>query len=327
MTVSLCIAGCGGYARQVLGELQPRPEGLNLYFASRDEAKAQRFSEEFGGAGHFGSYEDAVASPEVAAVYFITPHHVHLDNALLASRHSKHILMEKPIGRDIDESLKIIGAARDAEVKLMIAENYRFLPTVVRAKAMIAHGDIGEIRLVRAFSEANRHPTGWRANVELRGGGTLIEAGIHYVDALVNLGGFPEQVYATMLAKVHSTGGEDGVVMSLQFPGGAIGHLTLDIGSQTADPKHEITVAGTKGQLSFAPFGDEVIIETSSGRRTEQLPRGNPGSLAMVTEFMQCIVEDREPALTGEDGLEDLSVVLAAYRSAELAAPVSPARF
>ncbi len=150
MTVSLCIAGCGGYARQVLGELQPRPEGLKLYFASRDEAKAMRFSEEFEGAGHFGRYEEAVASPSVDAVYFMTPHHVHVENVLLASRHSKHIMMEKPIARTLDESRKIIAAARDAGVKLMIAENYRFLPTLVRAKAMIADGDIGEVRLVEA---------------------------------------------------------------------------------------------------------------------------------------------------------------------------------
>lgn len=141
MPISLCIAGCGGYARQVLGELQPRPEGLKLYFASRDPKKAERFTEEFGGAGHFGSYEDAVASSEVDAVYSMTPHHVHVENALLASLHSKHIMMEKPIARTLDESRKIIAAARDAGVKLMVAENYRFLATVERSKAIIARGD------------------------------------------------------------------------------------------------------------------------------------------------------------------------------------------
>ena len=164
-------------------------------------------------------------------------------------------------------------------------------------------------------------------NAELRGGGTLIDAGIHFIDALVNLGGFPERVYATMLAKVHPTEGEDGVLLTAHFPGGAIGHLTLDAGSQTADPNSEITIAGTEGRLRFAPFGDEVVVETSSERRTDRLPEGNRRSLAMVTEFVQCIAEDREPTITGEVGLDDLAVVLAAYRSAELGAPVSPARF
>jgi predicted dehydrogenase len=285
-----------------------------------------RFSEEFEGAGHFGRYEEAVASPSVDAVYFMTPHHVHVENVLLASRHSKHIMMEKPIARTLDESRKIIAAARDAGVKLMIAENYRFLPTLVRAKAMIADGDIGEVRLVEATQGGNNPPTGWRENAELRGGGTLIDGGIHYIDALVNLGGFPEQVYASMLPKVHPTGGEDGVEMSLRYPGGAVGHLSLDAGSQARDPRNEMTVAGTKGRLSFAPFGDEVIVETPSERRTVRLPEGNRGSLAMVTEFARCIAEDREPAVTGEVGLEDLSVVLAAYRSAERGAAVSPTR-
>jgi len=71
----------------------------------------------------------------------MTPHHVHVENALLASLHSKHIMMEKPIARTLDESRKIIAAARDAGVKLMVAENYRFLATVERSKAIIARGD------------------------------------------------------------------------------------------------------------------------------------------------------------------------------------------
>ena len=142
MTIPLCIAGCGACARVTLNNLLPRPEGLELFFARRDEAKARRFNEEFEGAGYFGSYEGAVAAPEIDAVYFTTPHHVHRDNALLASRYSKHILLEKPIARTEDEAEEIIAAARDAAVKLMVAENWRFIPTVVRAKEMVARGNI-----------------------------------------------------------------------------------------------------------------------------------------------------------------------------------------
>ena len=207
MTVSLCVAGCGRYARRVFGGLRTRPEGLRLYFASRDEAKARRFNEEFGGAGHFGSYEDAAASPEIDALYFTTPHHVHVENARLAAHHSKHILVEKPIARDTEESLQIIESARAAGVRLMIAENFRFLPTVVKARAMIAGGDIGEVRLMRVWSESHRSPSGWRANAGLRGGGPLIDGGIHWVDVMVNLCGFPEAVSAVTLPKAHSTEG------------------------------------------------------------------------------------------------------------------------
>ena len=326
MTVSLCVAGCGRYARRVFGGLRTRPEGLRLYFASRDEAKARRFNEEFGGSGHFGSYEDAAASPEIDALYFTTPHHVHVENARLAAHHSKHILIEKPIARDTEESLQIIESARAAGVRLMVAENFRFLPTVVKARAMIAGGDIGEVRLMRVWSESHRSPSGWRANAGLRGGGPLIDGGIHLVDVMVNLCGFPEAVSAVTLPKAHSTEGEDGVVVVLRFTGGAVGHLTLDTGSQAADPGAGVTIDGSEGRLSFEPYGDRIAVETRHTRRIERLREGGRGTGPMIAEFVRCIADDRAPVVTGEAGLNDLEVVLAAYRSAESGMPVSPRR-
>ena len=62
MPLSLCVVGCGGYARQVLERVRDMTDEFTPFFASRDEAKAREFCEEFGGAGFFGSYEAAAAT-------------------------------------------------------------------------------------------------------------------------------------------------------------------------------------------------------------------------------------------------------------------------
>ena len=224
MKLSLCIVGCGAYARKVVGDIHDMTEELELFFASRDADKAREYCEEFGGAGFFGSYEEAAADPRVQALYFFTPHHLHLENALLAERHAKHILVEKPIARTLDESGEMIRAAQRARVKLMVAENYRYLPSVVQAKKLIAKGEIGDVRMIRIEAESFRESTGWRSSADYRGGGGFIDGGIHAVDMLLNLGGFPESAYAATPPKLFAGAeGEDDMVMVGRLPGSAVG--------------------------------------------------------------------------------------------------------
>ena len=177
MRLALCIVGCGGYAKTVLNDIYEMTDVLDLYFASRDISKAKEYSEMYGGSGYFGSYEEAIADPRVQAAYFFTPHNVHLENTLLAAKHSKHILMEKPIARTIAESTKMIKVAQDAGVKLMVGENYRFVPAVRRAKEIIDQGNIGEVRVIQAYGESYGAPTSWRTSIEMTGGGVFIDGG------------------------------------------------------------------------------------------------------------------------------------------------------
>lgn len=331
MRLTLCIVGCGQYARSVLDDIHGMTEEIELFFASRDLGKAKEYCETFGGTDYFGNYEAAVSDPRVAAVYFFTPHHMHLENALLAARHSKHILMEKPIARTIEESKEMIGAARDAGVKLMVAENYRFLPTIQKCKEIIGEGSIGNLRLIQVQVEYYGAPTGWRTSATFSGGGVFIDGGIHLVDMLLNIGGFPERVYAARPPKVfHQMEGEDGLVVTAHLTDGAVGLITiLRTTSVEGGEWYSVKITGTKGQLSFVPHGNEVIVDTPAGaeqatvRHTVRLSEQESAVRAMVKEFRASILKDREPLMSGEEGLRDLMVVLGAYRSAEQGTAIS----
>ena len=321
MKLALCIVGCGRYADAVLNDIHDMTDEFDFYFASRDLEKAREYCERFGGADYFGSYEEALSDTRVQAAYFFTPHHVHLENTELAARHGKHILVEKPIARTIEESRKLMRTADEAGVKLMVAENFRFLHTARRAKSMIATGtlgSIGNLRLIDIKVEAFRPPTSpWRYDASLTGGGSFIDAGIHYVDLIMNLGGMPTQVYAATPTKVHRRAeGEDGLVLLANLPNDAVAVFNFSRATSRNAEYNYVGITGTQGYIEFEPYGSEITFENTLVRRTVRLPEAHRGAREMVREFRDCIQQERPPLTDGEEGIKDLAIVLAAYRSA-----------
>ncbi len=321
MKLSLCIVGCGNYAANVLNEIHEMTDEFDFYFASRDLQKAKEYCERFGGIDYFGSYDEALSDSRVQAAYFFTPHHTHLDDSALAARHGKHILMEKPIARSIEESQALVQTAQDGGVQLMVAENFRFLHTARRARSMIETGtlgSIGDLRLIDIRVEAFRPPsTPWRYSADLTGGGSFIDAGIHYIDLIVNLGGMPSQVYATEPTKVHRRSeGEDGLAMIANLPNDAVALFNFSRATSRKEDRNHVGITGTKGYIEFEPYGREIIFENTLVRRSVRLPEAHRGAREMVREFRDCIREKRPPLMTGAEAIKDLAVVIAAYRSA-----------
>ena len=321
MKLSLCIVGCGRYADVVLNEIHDMTDDFDFYFASRDLQKAKAYCDRFGGSDYFASYEEALSDPRVDAAYFFTPHHVHLENTELAARHGKHILMEKPIARTIEEAQAMAQIAQDAGVQFMVAENYRFLHTARRAKSMIETGvlgSIGDLRLIDIKVEAFRPPsTPWRYDAALTGGGSFIDAGIHYIDLIVNLGGMPTQVYATAPAKVHRRSeGEDGLVMIADLPNEAVAVFNFSRATSRNEDRNYVGITGSKGYIEFDPYGREIAFENTLVKRTVRLPEAHRGAREMALEFKDSIRQNRPPVMTAAEATKDLAVVLAAYRSA-----------
>lgn len=323
MRLALCIVGCGQYAVTVARAIRPLNEHVELFFASRDKDRAQEYCRMFDGRDFFGTYEDAARDPRVEALYFFTPHNLHCENALLAAHHGKHILVEKPIARNLEEAQRMINAARKASVKLMIAENARFLPLVQKAKDPIDQGTIGRVRLIQVQAEQRHAPTDWRGNLEINGGGALIDGGIHAVDNLVYLEGMPVSLYAQTLPKVlQHVEGEDGIVVTAQMPDGSTGLINFSWGNISTSERPWVAVTGDSGRIHLDIGRQQLTLDTGDGSSVSQFPQGDYGWKNTVLEFRDCIRQDREPLFSGEDGMKDLAVVLKAYESAKTGEPV-----
>ena len=322
MGLGLGIVGCGKYAYTVSRAIQGL-DGLDLFYASRELDRARYYSDRFRGKGFFGSYEEAASDPRVDAMYFVTPHHLHKEHALLAARHSKHILMEKPIARTLEEAEAMNEAASDAGIKLMVAENARFIPSVRKCRELLDNGAVGQVRLIQAQTEEDQMADDWRNSLGMNGGGVLIDGGIHVVDHLVHMGGMPVRVYARVLPGVSADmEGEDGMAATVDYADGAVGILNFSTGNTVSPRKAEIVVTGTKGRIQVDVLQGKVILEDSTGVTEFRFDAEDMGWRDMFSEFADCIREEREPFFSGEDGSRDLRVVLAAYESADTGKPV-----
>src|SRR5215831_2663950 len=252
MKLAVCIVGCGQFARTFVQALQPVRDDLDLFFASRDIARARAYAALFQGCGAFGSYAAAAADPRVEAMYLCTPHHLHQAHVALAAQAGKHILVEKPIARTLAEGRGIIAEAQRAGVTLMVAENARFMAAVRQCQALIAQGSVGDLRVVQFHEETPFQPGNWRSRRVLNGGGVFIDSGIHKVHLLRYLAGEPAHLYAAALPQALAQHeGEDGMVVMTRGASGVVGMIHHAWTSAQRPGPPWIAVSGTRGRIAF----------------------------------------------------------------------------
>ncbi len=318
MKLSLCVVGCGNFAKTFARAIGTLRDEVDLFFASRDLGRAEAYTRAYGGSGAFGSYEEAAADPRVQAMYLCTPHHLHREHALMAAQAGKHILVEKPIARTIEEAQDMVAQARWAGVTFMVAENYRYMSTVRSAKELIDSGVLGSLRLVQLQEEAAIVLMQWRSESHLNGGGVFIDGGIHKVDALIYLAGMPRQVFASALPQgPHDAGSENGLLMMTRSADGVVGVINHSWTAARQPGRPWVSISGLKGRIYFDVGAPRLILDDGREEHTLHFGPDGKGLVPMVREFRDSIVEGREPLTSGAVGIDDLSVVLKAYESIE----------
>jgi D-xylose 1-dehydrogenase (NADP+, D-xylono-1,5-lactone-forming) len=191
------IVGPGKISRKFLTGLAGSSTQTAVAVGSRDLARAEAVAREFGVARAYGSYEQLLADDAVDAVYIGTPNGAHAQWATAAARAGKHVLCEKPLGRDAAEAEAMSTVARECGVWLMEAFMYRFHPRTLRLQELVAAGDIGAPALVRA---SFGFPIADEGNVRLSAdlaGGALMDVGCYPVNAARMLAGPVRGVTAT----------------------------------------------------------------------------------------------------------------------------------
>lgn len=161
--------------QKVIPAMQKGKYSRIVAIASRDLGKARDAAARLRIPKAHGSYEALLADPDVEAVYIPLPNHLHVEWAIKALEAGKHVLCEKPIGRDAEEARRLQAVAqRYPRLKVMEAFMYRFHPQWVETKRLVAEGRIGSLRTIQSFfSYCNLDPANVRNKPDLGGGGLL----------------------------------------------------------------------------------------------------------------------------------------------------------
>lgn len=305
-----------------------------LAVMSPTEGHARSFAEKFNIPNHFTDLDQMLSMPEIDMVVIGAPNYLHFEITVKVARAGKHVVVEKPLCMNLEEADLMIETCKKNNVKLMYAEELCFAPKYVRLKALLDEGALGHPVL---FKQSEKHD-GPHADhfwdVERSGGGVTMDMGCHAIQFFrwLHPGKAIKSVYAQMMTSVHKdkTEGEDNAIIILEFEDGVIGMMEeswTKLGGM--DDKAEIH--GSEG-VAYADLLQGSSIQTYSnkgvGYAVEKAGNTIGWSYTMYEEswnygfpqefehFVDCVKNDKQPLVSGEDGKAVLEVIFAAYASA-----------
>ncbi len=185
----------GGFAGKIHAEALRRLGYVEvLAIAERDRDTAQGMSEENSIPIAYGDYRELVSNPEIEVVHILTPNSLHFPMAKACLDAGKHVICEKPLAMNTEESAELVELARASRVINCVCHNLRYYPMAKQAKAMVRAGEIGDIRLIHGhylqdwlFLETDYN---WRVEAEFSGRSRAVaDVGTHWLDMVQDITG------------------------------------------------------------------------------------------------------------------------------------------
>lgn len=346
--VRTALLGCGKVAGIHAEALKILPASELVGVCDRDLSRAEFFAKEYGGQA-FSELGTLLreATPEVLVI--CTPHPLHADATVQAAEAGAHILVEKPMAASLEDCDRMIEAAHKAGVRLGVVSQRRFYEPVQRMKAAIDTGKIGKpvLGVFQMYSwrdEAYYQSDPWRGTWAGEGGGVLVNQSPHQLDILQWLMGPIEEITGYWSNLNHpSIEVDDTATAVIRFRNGGLGSIVASVsqkpgiytkvhihGSNGAsvgvETDHGATfVAGMSSGVPEPPLNDlwtipreEHLLKQFEAEDREAMKTRDVMKhyhALQIEDFLLAILENREPAVTGEDGRIVVAMAQAIYRS------------
>ncbi len=268
--IDAAVIGLGRWGKNIVESVQGKSQRLRFI---RGVSKEPELVRDFAAAKGFElttEFEAAVVDPRVQAVFLATPHSLHVEQISAVAKAGKPVWCEKPLALTRSEAERAIAACAKAGVPFGLGNNKRCFSSMHELKRVVADGVIGEVLHVEG-NFTNEHSTrvkgGWRDDPRESPGGGMTGAGLHVIDALINLAGPIAAVDAKVFAQKPPPDPRDAAAAMVQFASGATGLLAT---VRAAPMYWRIMAFGSKGwaeardetTLTVARIGEAPVTET-----------------------------------------------------------------
>jgi predicted dehydrogenase len=222
--------------------------------AGRNEEAVAEAAGRYGFAEHVTDWRALVSDDRVGLFDNSGPNNLHAEPTIAAAEAGKHVICEKPLGRDAAESFETWQRVAATGVKHMCAFNYRFVPAVRLARQIIESGELGDVQHFRgAYLQEWGTTEGdiWRFQKDVAGSGALGDLGAHVIDLARYLVGEVAAVSALTATFQPGRDVDDAVEAAVAFQSGAVG--TIEASRFCQGRKNHFTweINGSKGSLAF----------------------------------------------------------------------------
>jgi UDP-N-acetylglucosamine 3-dehydrogenase len=311
--ISFAHMHANSYAKALLDLEGVELAGIADENEERGRKAADRFQTKF-----YSSYMDLLIQ-DVDAVIIASENINHREHVIAAAKAKKHVLCEKPLSTTVKDGQDMIHACAENGVKLQVAFPVRFNTTITQMKQTVDQGEIGRIMAIKGTNRG-RNPGGWFVDPLKSGGGAVMDHTVHALDIMRWLmDAEVAEVYAEVGQLFSQQPIDDAGIITFEFTNGVFATLDCSWSRNKVDPRGgdvTLELIGTKGTLSIDAFAQKIhVYSDQTGVR--QRFWGDNMDTELVKDFIQNIIEDREPTVSGDDGLKTVEVVIAAYQSSE----------
>lgn len=286
--------------------------------AARDRARAEKFATKHGVPKVYADYEELVTATDLDAVYVPLPNGLHAAWTTKALEAGKHVLCEKPLTANADQSEQLAATADRTGRVLMEAFHWRYHPLAQRMVEIARSGELGTLRRVEA---ALCFPMPLFSDIRYQfdlAGGALMDAGCYTVHMVRTLGGEePDVRHAT--AKLRSPDVDRAMHAEFRFPSGHTGAITCSMWSSSLLRLHA-TVIGDKGEMRvFNPttpqFYHRLKVVSDGRSRVERFPR-KPTYEYQLEAFCKAVLEEKPTLTPPPESVANMRVIDSIYRAA-----------
>jgi predicted dehydrogenase len=341
--VRVGIVGCGKIAVTHAAALDALDEADFVACCDRDIDRARQMAAAHNVPHVFGDAAELFGSGLIDAALVCTPHPAHEPVVVAAAKAGVHVLCEKPISTSLAEADRMIAAADAGNIKFGVIFQRRFWPSSQRIRKAIDEGKLGKLTLgeciVRIWRPRDYFESDpWRGKWATEGGGVLMNQAVHSIDHFQWFMGRATEVIGRFATLRHGDyiDVEDTAVALVKFENGALGVIEA---ASTVEPNigFRVSVHGERGATVSTWENPEGVLgvndvwsipgEEHLREVWEAEDRGKPGfplyHELQIQDFLQAILDDRSPAVTGRDARNSLEIILAIYESSRTGLPVA----
>jgi len=278
---------------------------------------------------NFNNVSDLLADCDCDVVFVSIINKNIKDVVETAIKNGKHVLSEKPLGRNVIEATSMVENAAMHDIILKTGFNHRFHPAIWKAKTLFDDGKIGKLMFIRGRYGHGGRPgmeREWRASKDLCGGGELLDQGVHLIDLSRWFSGDIKTAFGKTKTKFWNMEVEDNAFILLESEEGV--DIQLQVSWTNWKNIFSYEIFGTDGYLKIEGLGGSYGAETLEfGKRNKE--GGIPNIelfeyssediswLKEWQEFKSAIKEKRDPIGSGFDGLRANEIIESIYESSK----------
>jgi len=337
------LIGCGKIAEIHAQALHDIPEAEFVACCDTDEGRAHALADKHDVSRRYTDAREMLRSGDIEAVLICAPHPVHAALVVAAAEAGVHVLCEKPISISLAAADQMIDATGHAGVKFGVIFQRRFWPAARRIREAIDAGRLGRLTFGECSVRIWRSPEyfasePWRGTWATEGGGVLMNQAVHAIDQFQWFMGRAVEVVGRHATLRHASyiDVEDTAVATVVFENGALGVIQAASTFNT-NLGFRVAVHGDSGVAVSVwehPEGRQGVndvwdVPGEADLRAvwEGEEQGRPGfpefHILQIQDFLNAVIDDRPPAVTGADARRSLEIILAIYQSSRTRLPVS----